>query len=204
MCRVFRKAVQGDSAILAEIYHSHIDGSEETGFLVGIRTPAYFKSKIHQGVIYVAESNEYIEGFIELGESFPDHSDTGLHIHDGQGIDLSLLRRSTYIDTLAVAPRSLRSGVASFLYSELEKVENITMLTAFILTKPEENKASLEFHRNSGFKEAAIFDMGNHYALGGYQSRLFFKFTQRQGIPSEVYSDVQSTTENSETNKAIS
>lgn len=176
----FLAAEPGDASAIVRINNSYLDGPSTTGFLLTPMEVGAIEQQIckHSNRFYVAKNKDgVVVGFVQVSDKAgPEVMQNAIwfdsHIKKAYATELT-----AFIDKVAVAEEFRHDGVGRFLYDSLFRRREFRgrKFCAFVVLKPKANEASLHFHRQTGFIQAAVFHAEEFCGLQDYESLFFFR-----------------------------
>jgi len=166
---MIRKASVADLKMILEIHNSQSDYNSSDGFMLSSKDEESLSRELHNdnNIFYLIEDQAYVK-------LTKFHDARILNDELSLSIDKEELLKCTYLNHVCVKRGEEGKGLASKIYSFLEK-NGYKKLYCFIMDTPHRNTASIEFHRKKGFLEKGSFKSEDFGGFKPYQSKLFVK-----------------------------
>ncbi len=136
-----------------------MDNKSHLYYLVKYQKKTVGFVQVHIG-IPVEEESEYKKTIFYSNQTPQKISNTKNHLH---------------ILTIGVESKSKGLGVGQFLYESLFEKYSGYLFTAFVVSKPIANTASIMFHKKLKFKEVGYYQADVEFNLKNYESKFFLR-----------------------------
>ncbi len=177
---VFEEAKISD---LDDITRIHNDNARKNlkrlnqGFLLGELNQDILREKLNGKGNYkyfVALQDKSVVGFVQFHSGIPEEEweefSESEFIKESKEYFKTLTKSHQHILTVATSVDHKGLGIGSFLYTSLFKKYTDTIFSAFVVTSPFSNQASISFHENHMFKTYSVFKGGHDYKIANYSS----------------------------------